>query len=424
MTTDLRDPLAVCAALGVNCADIIRTTWPQSARTFTPGAFYLKEDWVRQTCQTLRFDPGVTDALAEAAAATLGNLPLERLLWHCRWLICDSGYEPKIGEWPEFPDAMGPAGLLFYGLLTLSAYPHMLAIHAGRGIELEDTIESLASLETWILDYKRLQGVWRFPRMGWLQHHVRGNLHKLGRLEYLPGSYYHNFRWYRHTASGRVIALAEDGCLFRPDGQFASADGGEVWDNLWRSRLTETLETITGNPVSPLGHVLPKTVTLDTSEWCEVLRKGDPVVTVHIPAKGSMDYALCGESFVHARDFYAKHFPDLKYRAFTCTSWLLDPQFEHLSPSPPNISACLAEWYLHPAEGARDQQTWERIFDLFGGSKPDWANAPRDTSLRRAVIDFELKGGHLRGSGAVIFPEDLDWGKQVYRSTFASEVME
>lgn len=413
---NLRDPAAVCAAVGLACPEIWRTTWAQSARSFEAGAFYLQDDWVRETCQTLGFEQATTDALAEAAAALRGNLPLERLLWHCRWLLCDSGYEPKVGDWPEFADEAGPAGLLFCGLLTLSAFPHLQAIHAGRGIPLSDTIASLESLEIWILDYQRLQGVWRFPRMGWLQHHVRGHLHKLGRLEYLPGAYGHPFRWYRHEASRRVIALAEEGCLFRPDGQLASADGGEVWEGLWRSRLVETVEQISGNPVTPLGHVLPRTVTLDTSEWHEVLRKGDPVVTVHIPAKGSMDHALCGESFRYAVEFYAKHFPDLSYRAFTCTSWLLDPQFELLDPRPPNIAACLAEWYLHPYEGASDGQTWQRIFDLFGGSKPDWANAPRDTSLQRAVVDFELQCHHLRGSGAVLFAEDLDWGKQVYRA--------
>lgn len=415
-TTDLRSPEAVCAALGIPCPDLWRTTWPQSARSFSPGLFFLKGNWVREACRTLRFDDGVTDALAAAAGATAGHLPLERLLWHCRWLICDSGYDPRVGDWPEMPDALGPAGLLFFGLLTLSGFPHMQKIHAARGIPLQDTIESLASLQVWILDFQRLQGVWRFPRMGWLQHHVRGHLFKLGRLEYLPGSYNHPFRWHRQASTGKVVALAEDGCLLRPDGQFASADGEEVREGLWKSRLVETVESVTGSVVSPLGRVLPETVTLDTAQWHEVLRKGDPVMTVHIPAGSPMGYQECGDSFHYAVEFYAKHFPDLAYRAFTCTSWLLDLQFELLDPPPTNIAACLREWYLHPYEGASDRQTWERIFDLFGGSKPDWESAPRDTSLRRAVIDFELAGGHLRGGGAVLFAEDLDWGRQVYRS--------
>lgn len=422
-TIDLRSPDAVCSALGLTAPEIWRTTWPQSARSFAPDAFYLDPQWVRQTCATLGFVPEVTDALAQGAVAIAGNLPLERLLWHCRWLVLDSGFDPKVGDWPEMPDSLGPAGLMLYGILTLSGFPHMQEINGARGIGLEDTIESLASLETWILDYHRLQGVWRFPRLGWLQHHLRGHLHKLGRLEYLPGGYHHPFRWYSHADTRQVIALAEEGCLLRPDGQFASADGGEVRKGLWKSRFVETPGSITGSPVSPWGHVLAQTVTLDTAQWHEVLRKGDPVVTVHIPAKGPMDHAQCGESFRHAVDFYQRHFPELKCRAFTCSSWLLDPQFEHLQPPPRNISAVLAEWYLHPVEGASEGQTWQRVFDLFGDSEPDWENAPQDTSLRRAIIAFSRQGGHLRGGGSVLFGEDLDWGKQVYRNERKPDVL-
>lgn len=414
--TDLRNPDAICSALGLVPPDIWRETWAQSARSFELGnLFFLKPSWVRETCQTLGFDPGVTEALVEAAAVSDGNPHLERLLWHCRWLLCDSGYDPKVEDWPEMPEALGPAGLMFYGLLTLSGLPHMQRMHAARGIPMADTIESLASLEVWIQDYKRLQGTWRFPRMGWLQHHLRGHLHKLGRLEYLPGSYYHPFRWYRHIHTGQVIALAEDGCLFRGDGQFASADCGEVCTGLWKSRLEETLDEVTGHPACPSGSVMPDLITLQKADWQEVMRRGDPVITVHIPAKGPMDTEACGASFRYAVEFYTRHFPDLQWRAFTCNSWLLDPQFELLKPPPPNIVAFLQEWYLHPVERANDRGTWERVFDLFGHSTPDPDNAPQDTSLQRAVVTFMRQGGHLRGSGSVLFPEDLDWGQQVYR---------
>ena len=55
------------------------------------------------------------------------------------------------------------------------------------------------------------------------------------------------------------------------------------------------------------------------------------------------------------------------------------------------------------------------MFDIFSDGPPDWKNAPQKTSLQRAVVAFAKQGGHLRAAGGVIFPEDLDWGKQVYR---------
>lgn len=414
---DLRDPAAVCAAVGiVEMPEIWRNTWTQSARSFVlGGVFFLDPEWVARTCQTLRFRDEVCEALQHAAAQVAAKPHLQRLLWHCHWLICLSGLDPQVTTWPEFIADPEPAGPMLYGVLTLSGFDHMRAMHAARGIDLEDTTESLASLETWLLDYRRRQGFWRFPRMGWLQHHLRGHLHKLGRLEFLPGSYHCPFRWYRHSETNRVVALAEDGSLFRPDGQFASADHGEVREGLWKSRFEETLSQVTGHLASPWGHVLPETVILDTAEWHEILRKGDPVVTVHIPAQGRLEPEECGASFRKAVGFYERHFPELNWWAFTCGSWLLDPQFELLDPPPPNLTAFLGEWYLHPYEGANDRGTWERVFDLFGGSEPDWEHAPQTTTLQRAVAAFTKQGGHLRGSMGVIFPEDLDWGKQAYR---------
>lgn len=51
---------------------------------------------------------------------------------------------------------------------------------------------------------------------------------------------------------------------------------------------------------------------------------GDPVLEIHIPRGKSLDYAECDESFAKARKFFEKHFPDFKYKAFICSSWLLD----------------------------------------------------------------------------------------------------
>jgi hypothetical protein len=425
-TTDLRDLTAMCAVLGLEqVPELWAQTWPQSARSFAPGqVFFLDAGHVGETCQTLHNSAGVTEALLECAAAVRESPALERLAWHLHWLLCLSGLDLGGHVWVAPPVEAHPAGAMFYGLVVASGLPRLLELHGARGLDPEDTIETLSDLETWTADHQRWEGSYRFTNMGWMQHHLRGRLLKIGRLQYLPGTYYHPFRWYRQQGTDRVIALAEDGLLLRGDGQFASADGGEVREGLWKSRFTGTLESVTGHPVSPLGQVLPQTVTLDTAEWHEVLRRGDPVMTVHIPAKGRMDPEACAASFRRAVDVYRRHYPEIIWRAFTCNSWLLDPQFELLDPPPPNICAFLREWYLHPAEGADDSATWERIFDLFGRSAPDWDKAPQDTSLRRAAVTFTQAGGRLRGGGGVIFPDDLDGGQQVYRGPRRAEVLD
>ncbi len=421
-TTDLRNPTAVCAVAGLDAPDIWRNSWPQSARSFEPGrVFFLEPEYVADTCATLGIAPELTAALRDCAAAVAQDLALQRLVWHLHWLLSLSGLE--VGSWPAPPLEAHPANALLYGLVVLAGVPRLLQINGARGVAVADTIETLSDLETWATDYHTWEGVYRLHTIGWLQHPLRGRLFKLARLEFLPGAYGHPFRWFREAGSGQVIALAESDLLLRPDGQFASADGGRVREGLWKSQLVVTPEAVTGQPVSPWGHVLSQTVTLDTATWHEVLRPGDPVITVHIPSKGRMGPEECGAAFVQAVALYRDHFPEIATRAFTCHSWLLDPQFEQLDPAPGNICAFLREWYLHPAEGADDRQHWQRTFDLFGDWQPKWLTAEPKSSLQRALVEFVKAGGRPRSGASVLFAEDLDWGQQVYRTTRKASVI-
>jgi hypothetical protein len=86
-------------------------------------------------------------------------------------------------------------------------------------------------------------------------------------------------------------------------------------------------------------------------------------------------------------------------------------------PPDSNIVRFQKEFYLFPIfSGGRSG--FERIF---GGDFRDLSKAPRDTTLRRAVLGHLEAGGYLRGGGALLFAEDLDWGAQVYRKMWNSD---
>jgi hypothetical protein len=67
------------------------------------------------------------------------------------------------------------------------------------------------------------------------------------------------------------------------------------------------------------------------------LKKGDPVIEVHIPADGALSMEACEESFAMAREFFAKYFPEFEYRYFTCHSWLLDTTLQAYLKEDSNI---------------------------------------------------------------------------------------
>jgi len=410
---DLLNADAVCHGLGIQPPACWAETWAQSQMTFaTEATAALDAARIAEACDAARMAGEVADLAVGCARMIAADARLMRLAWHCHWLIFRSGLDPRVNSWPPATEA---GDRMLYAVVLLSGLPWTRTAHAVRGIDPWITADTVADLELWIREHKRRTGSWGFSQLGWLAHHFQGKLFSLGRLQFLLGHYYDHLVFYRHASTRRVVALAEDGLLFRNDGQFASADGGAVTSGLWLSRLITSEGSIQGNPVSPMGHVAQAQVELPLSQWHEILRPRDPVMTVHIPASGPMDPEACGQSFRLAAEFFARHFPDMPFRAFTCHSWLLDPQFETMSAPPRNIVAFLREWYLHPVERASDGQTWERLFDVFDGKPPTLDDAPADTSLRRTVIEFMRAGGRCRTGGSVLFAEDLNWGEQVYR---------
>ncbi|MDD5484326.1 MAG: acyltransferase domain-containing protein, partial [Kiritimatiellae bacterium] len=339
---------------------------------------------------------------------------LQRLAWHCHFLAFHGTEEQtgNIGLWPMLPGQKGKAADMFYAVVFLSGLKHVLDIHQKLGIPEAITLDTLSDLQLWIYEYRKKYGAWGFKEKTWLIHHFRGKLFKLGRLQFLPGIFPYDFHVFRNYADQRVMMLAGENMIFRRDGQFDGANNEFDPEDKWTAKFATNGGYIGGHPVSPRGEALPFRITLPVSEWHEILKKDDPVLTIHIPATGALAHAECGESFRQMAAFWPKYFPEYKFKALTCASWLLDGQFERHLPPTANIVRFLAEFYLHPIPNADEQQTFERVF---GQQIDDVARAPQNTSLQRAVIKHIKNGGRWRSGGGILFAEDLQWGEQTYR---------
>ncbi len=67
------------------------------------------------------------------------------------------------------------------------------------------------------------------------------------------------------------------------------------------------------------------------------LKKGDNVLEIHIPRGEPLAEEACDISMERAGLFFAKYFPEIKYRHFTCQSWLLDNTLERFLCEDSNI---------------------------------------------------------------------------------------
>ncbi|MEV4321145.1 hypothetical protein AB0J37_02835 [Microbispora rosea] len=100
-------------------------------------------------------------------------------------------------------------------------------------------------------------------------------------------------------------------------------------------------------------------------------------------------------SLDEARTFFPRHFPDERYTAFSCGSWLLDPQLRDYLPEDSNIVRFQRRFELEPYEEPEglDADVEVRRF-VFPTLTTPLDRLPRRTVLQRAVVDHLKAGRH------------------------------
>lgn len=388
-------------------SDLWEAGWDLSGQSYSiEDMAYLTPEFIRRQCEVLEIDAGKTGAIVAGLSLFDSYPALRRLFWHCRFvLFCSSIPSEEARRWPDLAVCLGEPASLFYVWILLSNVPAVIAQNRRRRIPEKISIETLRSLNHNLDQYKAVIGTYGiFSPPSWLIGHFQGRHFRLGRLEYEIGSYDYRYPVHRKRRSREAIALA---------GPKYDASEGDSW----RSALQETGSRIKGNPVHPEGRVLQTTINLRKMDWERALRRGTPVIAVHIPDDGPLRVDECRESLFTARQFFRDHFPEHKAAAFICTSWLLDNQLTGLLSRDSNIVKFLTSWYLLPLDYCTDVSVRRRVFGV--GPEAALDTLPRDTSLQRGVINHFASGGHFYGTGGFIFMDDIaHWGEAYYRRSF------
>ncbi|MFF5076414.1 acyltransferase domain-containing protein [Actinoplanes sp. NPDC000266] len=123
-------------------------------------------------------------------------------------------------------------------------------------------------------------------------------------------------------------------------------------------------------------------------------QRGD-TIDLHIPESGRLTPASVDESLDQARGFFPRHFPEERHDAFTCGSWLLDPQLLNYLPADSNIVRFQQRFDILPYEEPEglDADVEARRF-VFRTLTTPLDQLPRDTVLQRAIIDHLKAGNH------------------------------
>lgn len=284
--------------------------------------------------------------------------------------------------------------------VLLACIPDYIALYKEKDWYDPAFSEALLDIRIW-MDFcaQNYNGAFGIADLGfaWIRAQIHGLVIRFGRLQCnTPTKFFNYYRVFRNRESRQLQALMNDDFAFDRNGMTALTPEDAAFHS---APVEETAGTVSGYGVSPDGLVSAEKITLDKSHWEEVLRPGDTVINLHIPADGPLDVEACRASCRRMKDFYVEKL-GVEPKAFVCESWLLDPMFSRLMPADSNILAFQRMGYLLPWPGAS-----ELVVRVFGVNGID--AVPHNTRMRKIFAEFIREGGRTRNGAFFFFPEDL-----------------
>ncbi len=411
----------------------LRAGWQESHASF-PGLPlpFLTESYIREYAPLVSLPEDAIGLLIEVAGRAAHNEPLNRLLWHEHRVyigralpdeltsrrphrrhrkrsipFLDEEFDPS-----GFPDLSPCSGADAPGLnllIALSAVPHTAWLYESRHIPESVLRETLSDFAVWHAYYQTQLGYYGINAgtLSWLKFHLQGRLFRLGRLQFMRGSFPRDLTVYRSTKTNEIRALAAAGFLVDEKGLLLLDDERSDHES-WTTTRSSDADSVCGNLIDRSGRIVREPTTLDIEEYLPVLEEHTPILEIHIPEGGAMSPEACRASVQRAVEFFPEYFPERSFRGFTCESWFLGRELLDLLPRDSNIVRFSEALHLYPALGGHE----EILGRVFGPQalETDPSEWERRSSLQQRLAAMVERGGVLREGGGYLLSEELPWG--------------
>jgi hypothetical protein len=391
----------------------------------------LNEDRLRFWCNRIGIPGEAINELAQVAETVRQNDSLLKIFsdFHEKTAIRNEWHR----EWSEIPvdpniqAFFGERTSMFYLLAYLAALPYTEREYLRRGISADIFNDTMLDFPYYIGDAFELDGRWGYHQFMWIWRHLSCKLFRLGRLQFMLKPFEDKVTAFRNKQDSRILLLADPELKLRSDGYALGAGKlpeqarpflpePKQDENGWQPVFQVLKNGWKGNPVSPYGRVIKNPAFLDKADWEVILQSGDAVLDIHIPRKDRFCVEDCRDSISQANQFFSQQFPEQPFKALFCHTWFFTIQLQQILPPTSNIIRFQREFYLYPFPGNLGF-LWGFVF---GERKIDLENIPRDTYLRRSVLDWIENGKELFDLPGLYFQSPTEWGSQTYMSQWDS----
>ena len=241
----------------------------------------------------------------------------------------------------------------------------------------------------------------------WVMNFYTCAIFLLDRFYFIPHRFADPFTMYRHSGTGKVIALHHADQQFRSDGQRNGVNDIADCRGSFISKWEEDDSCIIANRINPMGFVEREAEVIMKQQWKPVLQKGDILLALHIPSGPGYTPDRLKASMKLAIDLFTIYFPELIVNGFWSSSWLYDTRLSLLLDNvTSNIIQVQRQFYIYPT----DEGDGMLRYELFGDWKADPVGDPKplSTSLQRAAAEYMKKGGRFNTLSMVVLAKDIE----------------
>lgn len=378
--------------------------------------FFLAPSEIHRNCAEAQLDESATQSFLDLAARITNTPALLAVAGAAHHALYDLRLDGDDPTYKRTDAAFGDEASHFRALLVLDSIRLIREKQAARGVPAEISRAVMAHHPIGTLQEAAERGErigvagWMW---GWYDIVGSGDLHQLGRLEFFHKTWDYPWHVYANDTTGEIVVMLDAGLRFTEDGYMAG-------DLAWESQVHETDASITGNVISPLGFAIRAPVQLARDQWHLTLGPGDVVLDMHIPGDIPLTLESIHDALGRSQNFFDHFYPGNPFKAWVCESWLFSPQIKNMLPPDSNILQWQREGYLLP----NDSDQGDFLSFVFGTATIETATAPRNTRLRRAVIEHLERGGEsLRSGGYLFMRKDFSrFGSQPYRTSSAQAI--
>lgn len=400
----------------------LKKNWKAAMQAYPDNTpFFLEDSFIDEMLERFCFLSEFKNMFKKAAKIAKHDENISAIAWLWYYTAYISKEWSTIYSWPGLSNALGELEGMIPILVLFAGYDKMIDFYNRRRIPEEVRDSNDYGIE---ISFDWFKKMYKTPGVGnnvlaWAVRYFGGTLFYLGRLQYEIINCHNNILVYRNRRTNEVVCLAEDGQEFRSDGQYNGTNNIIDEKSAWVSEYKEFDRVVQGYPISPESYAIKKMINLDKEEWELKLKKGDPVLSIHIPGVGKLDYNLVKESFLETVPFFDTYFPELHWRGVICNSWLLDTQLRDFLNENANIVKFQDCFYLFPIYSPNSTGVYRFLFNV---NVCDPQELPVNSSLQARVRDYMINGGKIKSGGGFVLKEDLEVPRGHYQQMFKNIV--